>query len=55
MPDREKKKQQGDFMSRREMNYAKKVTKKISDRLMVVQLLARFLLVVILLCLMLMA
>jgi hypothetical protein len=32
MPDREKKKQQGDFMSRREMNYAKKVTKKISDR-----------------------
>jgi hypothetical protein len=31
MPDREKKKQQGDFMSRGEMNYAKKVTKKISD------------------------
>jgi hypothetical protein len=24
MPDMEKKKQQGDFMSRREMNYAKK-------------------------------
>jgi hypothetical protein len=32
MLDREKKKQQGDFMSRQEMNYAKKVTKKISDR-----------------------
>jgi vacuolar-type H+-ATPase subunit I/STV1 len=31
MPDREKKQQQGDFMSRREMNYAKKVTKKISN------------------------
>jgi hypothetical protein len=31
MPDREKKQQQGDFMSRQEMNYAKKVTKKISD------------------------
>lgn len=32
MRDREKKQQQGDFMSRREMNYAKKVTKKISNR-----------------------
>jgi hypothetical protein len=31
MPDKEKKQQQGDFMSRQEMNYAKKVTKKISD------------------------
>jgi hypothetical protein len=29
--DREKKEQLGDFMSAREMNYAKKVTKKISD------------------------
>jgi hypothetical protein len=32
MQDREKKQQQGDFMSRQEMNYAKKVTKKISNR-----------------------
>jgi hypothetical protein len=32
MPDREKKHQKGDFMSRQEMNCAKKVTKKISNR-----------------------
>jgi hypothetical protein len=31
MPDMEKKQQQDDFVSRQEMNYAKKVTKKISN------------------------